>query len=102
MVGVLERQPEEESMVDFKVSKSLLVTLGGKCWWLMTDYLGIRNKGLRMTFQILSLVDCQSPDRESKRLVWKRMHGRNEFVWGQVEFKIPGEHIEGKQIDCKK
>ena len=48
-----------------------------------------------MTFQILSLVDCQSPDRESKRLVWKRMHGRNEFVWGQVEFKIPGKHIEG-------
>ena len=50
MVGVLERQPEEESMVDFKVSKSLLVTLGGKCRWLMTDYLGIRDKGLRMTF----------------------------------------------------
>lgn len=50
MVGVLEKQPEEESMVDFKVSKSLTVTLGGKCRWLMTDYLGIRDKGLRMTF----------------------------------------------------
>ena len=50
MVGVLERQPEEESMVDFKVSKSLTVTLGGKYGWLMTDYLGIRDKGLRMTF----------------------------------------------------
>lgn len=50
MVGVLEKQPEEESMVDFKVSKSLTVTLGGKYGWLMTDYLGIRDKGLRMTF----------------------------------------------------
>ena len=48
-----------------------------------------------MTLQILSLVGCQYPNRESRRLVWKRMHGKNEFFGRQVEFKIPGKHLEG-------
>lgn len=62
----------------------------------MTDnyLLGIRDKELKLTLKILSLVDCQSSGRESRRLVWKRMPGKNEFVWGQVEFKISGKHLE--------
>lgn len=60
--------------------------------------LGIMDKRLRITFKIHSLNLAVNPQTGTSRgCVRKKCIARIEFIWGQIEFKMLGEHLEGNR-----